>query len=90
MKRAFTRRLEGFSDSESDALLEFLFGHLEATEFTLHYRWSVGDAVLWNNRCTQHSAMNDYHGYRRVAHRATIANEAADWAKVWGDKEAAA
>ncbi|MEQ8655372.1 MAG: TauD/TfdA family dioxygenase [Kiloniellales bacterium] len=86
----FTKRLAGFTEAESQALLGFLFRHQKSPEFMVRHRWTVGDVVLWDNRCTQHSAINDYQGYRREAHRVTIANEPAEWAKVWADREIAA
>lgn len=86
----FTKRVAGFTPAESEALLGFLFRHQQAPEFTVRHRWTRGDVALWDNRCTQHSAINDYQGFRRVAHRVTIANEAAEWAKVWDGRVMAA
>lgn len=34
-----------------------------------------GTLAIWDNRCTQHLAVNDYDGYRRLLHRTTVAGE---------------
>jgi taurine dioxygenase len=29
-------------------------------EFTYRHRWTVGDIVMWDNRCTMHLALADF------------------------------
>ena len=43
-----------------------------ATEFTCRFSWQPGSLALWDNRCTLHNPINDYHGYRREMHRITL------------------
>jgi taurine dioxygenase len=70
-----TVRFAGMTDEESAPLLEFLFQHQTRPEFTCRFQWRVGSLAFWDNRCTQHNPINDYHGHRRVMHRITLAGD---------------
>jgi taurine dioxygenase len=72
---AHTVRFQGMTDEESAPLLGFLFQHLTKPEFTCRFRWQAGSLAFWDNRCAQHNPVNDYHGYRRVMHRVTLAGD---------------
>jgi len=72
---AHTARFRGMTEKESAPLLEYLFQHQIRPEFTCRFSWRVGSLALWDNRCTQHNPVNDYHGYRRLMHRITLAGE---------------
>ena len=60
---------------ESAPLLNYLFAHMVRPEFTCRFRWEPGSIALWDNRCTQHNPVNDYHGFRRVMRRITLAGD---------------
>jgi len=64
----FTRGIVNLPPDESDAILPFLKRHVQRPEFTYRHRWAEGDVVIWDNRRTQHYALNDFEG-RRVVHR---------------------
>jgi taurine dioxygenase len=72
---AHTARFAGMTEEESAPLLEFLFRHQVRPEFTCRFVWRPGSIALWDNRCTQHNPVNDYHGFRRVMHRITLAGD---------------
>jgi taurine dioxygenase len=72
---AHTARLEGMTEEESAPLLGYLFQHQVRPEFTCRFSWQVGSIAFWDNRCAQHNPVNDYHGFRRVMHRITLAGE---------------
>lgn len=65
----YTTRIVGWTRSESEGLLRYLFEHVTKPEFTLRFRWEVGSLALWDNRQLLHLALNDYHGQLRVMHR---------------------
>ena len=69
---AHTQRFVDMTEAESRPLLRFLFEHSIRPEFTCRFRWRVGSVALWDNRCTMHNPINDYHGYTRRMHRITL------------------
>jgi taurine dioxygenase len=69
---AHTAGIEGLTEAESAPLLAFLFQHQIKPEFTCRWAWEPNTLAFWDNRCTQHNPINDYHGFRRVLHRITL------------------
>lgn len=72
---AHTAGIVGMTDAESAPLLHFLFQHQVKPEFTCRFVWQPHSLAVWDNRCTQHNPVNDYHGFRRVMHRITLAGD---------------
>jgi taurine dioxygenase len=70
-----TQTLLGMRPAEARPIVEFLQQHTVHPEFTCRFRWEVGSMAIWDNRCAQHRALNDYHGKRRRMHRITIAGD---------------
>jgi taurine dioxygenase len=70
--RSHTTHFKGMTEEESAPLLNFLFQHQTKPEFTCRVRWAPGTLTVWDNRCTQHNAVNDYHGQRRHMRRITV------------------
>ena len=48
--------IPGLEPEESDRLIEQLNDFATEPERVVHHRWSVGDAVVWDNRCLLHRA----------------------------------
>ncbi len=71
----YTVRLEGMTEAESAPVLGFLYDHSTRPEFTCRIRWGEKGLAIWDNRCTQHYAVNDYHGHARIMHRTTCAGD---------------
>ncbi|MBM4266535.1 MAG: taurine dioxygenase [Deltaproteobacteria bacterium] len=68
----FTTRIVGLHPAESDALLEFLYAHVQRKEFTCRFHWRENSIAFWDNRSTQHRPENDYWPERRRMERVTI------------------
>jgi taurine dioxygenase len=70
-----TIRFKGMTEEESRPLVDFLQAHCTRPEFTARIRWENGTVGIWDNRCCQHLAINDYHGQRRVMWRLPVGAE---------------
>lgn len=68
-------RFADMTEEESAPLLEYFNRHSQRPEFQIRLRWTPGTLTLWDNRSTQHLAVNDYAGQRRVMDRVTIAGD---------------
>ena len=53
-------RVEGLSQTESDALIDQLTEHMIEPSSEYHHKWQKGDIVIWDNRCAYHKAAADY------------------------------
>ncbi len=69
-------RIAGWSDAESDALLDELYEFAFQPQFQYRHKWRYGDLVVWDNRCTMHRANADYDiDQPRVMHRVMLEGE---------------
>jgi len=57
------------SKEESKPILKKLFIHQVNAKFTCRFKWKKGSVAIWDNRCTLHNPINDYHGSRRLMQR---------------------
>jgi taurine dioxygenase len=71
----FTQRIVGLDTDESDAMLAFLFEHCAKPSFGCRFRWLAGSVALWDNRCVQHYALDDYQQFERLMYRVTISGD---------------
>lgn len=68
----YAQRIAGWSKAESDGLLGHVHKHAVNENFTWRLKWAKGTLAIWDNRCTQHFALNDYHGHRREMVRTSV------------------
>ena len=66
---------DGISKEESDGLAEYLYEHSHRPEFTCRFRWEPGSLAFWDNRCTQHTALNDTGAFHRVMRRVQLTGD---------------
>ncbi|MBN3513218.1 TauD/TfdA dioxygenase family protein [Mycolicibacterium nivoides] len=71
----FTRGFLGLDSHESATLLELLQRRITVPENTIRWNWAPGDVAIWDNRATQHRAVDDYDNQRRVMHRVTLSGD---------------
>ncbi|MFJ2983993.1 MULTISPECIES: TauD/TfdA dioxygenase family protein [unclassified Pseudomonas] len=71
----FVKRIKGYSLSDSQHLFAVLQGHVTRLENTVRWRWEAGDVAIWDNRATQHYAVDDYGTQPRIVRRVTLAGE---------------
>ncbi len=68
----YTTGIEGMDPIEARTLLQRLCQHSVHPNFTCRVRWEPRLLTIWDNRCTQHFAINDYAGQRREMYRTSV------------------
>jgi len=71
----FVRSFVGLDDHESSVLLELLQRRITMPENTIRWNWVPGDVAIWDNRATQHRAIDDYDNQPRLMHRVTLTGD---------------
>ncbi|MFF5963287.1 TauD/TfdA dioxygenase family protein [Streptomyces collinus] len=71
----FAQRIVGLSAGESRKILDLLQAYVTRPENILRHRWSPDQLVLFDNRITQHYAVDNYDGRPRRLHRVTVAGD---------------
>ncbi|MGG0857346.1 TauD/TfdA dioxygenase family protein [Metabacillus fastidiosus] len=68
----FVKQFVGLSSFDSTHLFSVLQNYVTQLENTVRWHWNAGDVAIWDNRATQHYAINDYGDAHRVVRRITI------------------
>jgi alpha-ketoglutarate-dependent taurine dioxygenase len=71
----FAQRIVGLSVSESRDILRILQSYVTRPENVLRVSWSPNQLVLFDNRATQHYAIDNYDGQPRRLNRVTVAGD---------------
>jgi alpha-ketoglutarate-dependent sulfate ester dioxygenase len=71
----FVQKLIGYSKTDSAHLFNLFQSHITRPENTVRWRWQAGDVAIWDNRATQHYAVNDYGDQPRVVRRVTVTGD---------------
>ena len=70
------RSIEGWSDTDSRALLDDLVDHATGEEHIYSHSWQPGDLVIWDNRCLLHRGTGyDADRYRRYMRQTRVRGE---------------
>jgi taurine dioxygenase len=73
----FIKHISGLSSSESARIFEILQNRVIRLENTVRWQWRQDDVAIWDNRATQHYAVNDYGSQERLVRRVTVEGERA-------------
>ena len=68
----FFKSFVGYNSTDSRKLFELFQSHILKLENIVRWRWDAGDVAIWDNRATQHRAINDYGDQHRVVRRVTL------------------
>ena len=69
----YVTRFVDWTAHESKVLLSLLYAHSQRDTNVCRMRWTNGALAIWDNRATQHNALDDYAAFRRELFRTTIA-----------------
>ena len=75
VNRLMTEHIVGMERAESDAILDRLFDHQENPAWIYEHRWTPGDFVMWDNRCTLHARSDFDASERRRLRRCVVLGE---------------
>jgi alpha-ketoglutarate-dependent 2,4-dichlorophenoxyacetate dioxygenase len=64
----------GWPMERGRALIEELIAFATQPQFVYQHQWTVGDLVIWDNRCTMHRGRPYDATQRRVLHRTTVSD----------------
>lgn len=71
----FIKQFVGVSAAESATLFQLLQNRVIKLENTIRWNWEPGDLAIWDNRATQHYAVDDYGDQFRRLSRITLAGD---------------
>jgi alpha-ketoglutarate-dependent taurine dioxygenase len=71
----FLKNFVGLSTADSSRVFGILQDQVTRLENTVRWRWAEGDVAIWDNRATQHYAINDYGDQHRIMRRVTLAGD---------------
>ena len=69
---SFAKSILGVNGAESQALFKIFQDRITWLENTIRWNWAAGDVAIWDNRATQHRAIDDYDDQYRLMHRVTV------------------
>jgi taurine dioxygenase len=74
---SFLKSVVGLTPRESQKLLEMIWEHVTRPEYTVRFKWNVGDLAFWDNRSTVHLAPRDIFeaDFDRQLYRITLVGE---------------
>jgi taurine dioxygenase len=82
VSRLLTMRINELPEKESDEILAFLFDHTEKPEFVYEHVWTLGDMVMWDNRCLNHARTDFPATERRLLRRNVIKGKRPQRARI--------
>ncbi len=75
VNKGFTSHINELPPAESEAVLGFLYQHVQNAYFQVRFRWEPHSVAFWDNRCTQHLAIWDYYPQTRSGFRVQIEDQ---------------
>ncbi len=85
----FTKNIVGLTPADSAKLLDLFYTHIGSPDFQVRFRWTSDIVAVWDNRFTQHYAVNDYAERRRML-RMTMSGDRPIGPREYGQARATA
>ncbi len=71
----FTTRFKDMTEEDSRPLLDYLFERASRPDLCCRFAWQENSVAMWDNRCLQHYAVDDYRAFERIMFRITISGD---------------